>query len=198
MIPPVRTDPVWGRAQSGPVPPEGQTLPGPRLAVLSWTGLVWTSPNRLIFINFTRDPKNWRNETVISATLTQTQPERRSGGKAQWEADKCSKHFGYRLKGKAGNRRPITMTSAKSYATRFYQPKCGNAPIRAYLKQFGHREDDKCWLCGGMVGQIREHLLHHCSRWKYQQRELWKQVGKATAWKTGRWWRHRCPSCISR
>ena len=38
-----------------------------------------------------------------------------------------------------------------------------------------------------MVGQTREHLLHHCSRWKYQQRELWKKVGKATGWKAGRW-----------
>ena len=47
MIPPVRTDPVWGRARSGPVPPEGQTGPSPRLAVLDWTGLVWTSPNRI-------------------------------------------------------------------------------------------------------------------------------------------------------
>ena len=56
MIPPVRTDPVWGRAQSGPVPPEGQTGPGLRLAVLDWTGLVWTSPNRIIFINFKVDP----------------------------------------------------------------------------------------------------------------------------------------------
>ena len=40
MIPPVRTDPVWGRAQSGPVQPEGRTGPGPRLVVLVWTGLV--------------------------------------------------------------------------------------------------------------------------------------------------------------
>jgi len=44
MIPPVRTDPVWGRAQSGPVPPEGRTGLSPRLAVLDWTGLVWTDP----------------------------------------------------------------------------------------------------------------------------------------------------------
>jgi len=58
MIPPVRTDPVWGRAQSGPVPPEGRTGPSPRLAVLDWTGLVWTSPNWIIFINFKVDPKN--------------------------------------------------------------------------------------------------------------------------------------------
>jgi hypothetical protein len=36
------------------------------------------------------------------------------------------------------------------------------------------------------VAQTREHLLCHCSRWKHQQRELWKKVGKATGWKAGR------------
>jgi len=63
MIPPVRTDSVWGRAQSGPVPPEGGTAPGPRLAVLDRTGLVWTSPNKIIFIDFNVDPKHQRSET---------------------------------------------------------------------------------------------------------------------------------------
>jgi len=58
MIPPVRMDPVSGRAQSGQVPPEGRTGPGPRLAVLDWTGLVWTCPNRIIFVNFKVDLKN--------------------------------------------------------------------------------------------------------------------------------------------
>jgi len=106
--------------------------------------------------------------------------EGRSAAKAQWEADKCSKHFGYRLKGKAVSKRPIPMASAKSLATIFYQLKCGHAPTRAYLKRFGHRQDDKCWWCGGMVAQTREHLPRHCSRWKYQQRELWKKVGKVT------------------
>jgi len=112
--------------------------------------------------------------------------EGRSAAKARWEADKCSKHFGYRLKGNAGSKRPIPMASAKSLATRFYQLKCGHAPTGAYLKRFGHREDDKCWWCGGTVAQTREHLLRHSSRWKYQQRELWKKVGKATGWKAGR------------
>jgi hypothetical protein len=37
-----------------------------------------------------------------------------------------------------------------------------------------------------MVGQTQEHLLHHCSWWKYQQRELWKKVGQATGLKAGR------------
>jgi hypothetical protein len=57
MIPPVRTDPVWGRAQSGPVQTEGRTGPSPRLAVLDWTGLVWTGPNRVVFINIKVDRK---------------------------------------------------------------------------------------------------------------------------------------------
>jgi hypothetical protein len=58
MIPPVRTDPVWGRAQSGTVQPDGRTGPGPSLAVLDLTGLVWTSPNGIIFVNFKVDLKN--------------------------------------------------------------------------------------------------------------------------------------------
>jgi len=47
MIPPVRTDPVWGRAQYGPVQPLGRTGPSLRLVVWDWTGLVWTSPHTL-------------------------------------------------------------------------------------------------------------------------------------------------------
>jgi len=129
MIPPVQTDPVWGRAQSGPVPLEGRTGPGPRLAVLDWTGLVWTSPNRILFINFKLDPKNSRSETVIPTTLTQTLPKERSEAKAQWEADICSKHFGYRLNGKAGNRRPIPMTSTKSLATGWKAGRCRWAQV---------------------------------------------------------------------
>jgi len=38
----------------------------------------------------------------------------------------------------------------------------------------------------GNGGPNTGHLLRHCSRWKYQQRELWKKVGKATGWKAGR------------
>ena len=37
-----------------------------------------------------------------------------------------------------------------------------------------------------MTTQTREHLFRHCSRWKDQQKELWKVVGKATGWKAGR------------
>ncbi|KAF8539939.1 ribonuclease H-like domain-containing protein [Trichophaea hybrida] len=52
--------------------------------------------------------------------------EGQSAVKPQWEADKCSKRFSYRLKGKAGSKRSIPMTSVKSLATRFYQLKSGH------------------------------------------------------------------------
>jgi len=47
MIPPVRTDPVWGRAQYGSVQLLGGTGLSPRLVVRDWTGLIWTSPHML-------------------------------------------------------------------------------------------------------------------------------------------------------
>jgi hypothetical protein len=37
-----------------------------------------------------------------------------------------------------------------------------------------------------MTAQTREHLFRHCSRWKDQQKTLWKEVGKATGWRAGR------------
>ena len=52
----------------------------------------------------------------------------RSAAKAKWEADQCSKHFSYRLKGRMGTKRPVPMTSVESLATRFYRLKCGHAP----------------------------------------------------------------------
>jgi hypothetical protein len=113
----------------------------------------------------------------------------RSAAKAKWEADKCSKYFRNRLKGKTGTKRPIPMTSVKSLATRFYRLKCRHAPTGVYLKRLGHREDDKCWWCGGggrTAAQMREHLFRHCSLWRDQQQALWKAVGKATSWKAGR------------
>jgi hypothetical protein len=112
--------------------------------------------------------------------------EGRSAPKVRWEADKCSKHFSYRLKGKAGTKRPILVTSVKSLAARFYRLKSGHAPSRVYLKRFGHREDDKWWWCKGTVAQTREHLFRHCSRWRDQRSALWKAVGKAKCWKAGR------------
>jgi len=100
--------------------------------------------------------------------------EGRSAAKAKWEADKCSKHFSYRLKGKVGTKRPIPMTSVKSLAARFYRLRSGHAPTGDYLTRFGHRDDDKCWRCGGTVSQTRENLFRHCSRWRDHQKELWK------------------------
>ena len=71
--------------------------------------------------------------------------EGRSSAKAKWEADRCSKHFSYRLKGQVGTKRPIPMTSVKSLAARFHRLKSGHAPSGVYLTRFGHRDDDKCW-----------------------------------------------------
>jgi len=36
------------------------------------------------------------------------------------------------------------------------------------------------------MSQTREHLFCHCSRWRDQQKVLWKAVGKVTGWKAGR------------
>jgi len=65
--------------------------------------------------------------------MTRRISEGRSAAKGRWEADKCSKHFSYRLKGKAGTKRPIPMTSMKLLAARFYRLKSGHAPNRGYL-----------------------------------------------------------------
>jgi hypothetical protein len=82
----------------------------------------------------------------------------------------------------------IFLTAATDYTpARFYRLKSGHAPTGTYLKRFGHREDDKCWWCRSGTLQTREHLFRHCSRWKDQQKALWKAVGKATGWKAGRY-----------
>jgi hypothetical protein len=112
--------------------------------------------------------------------------EGRLAAKAMWVADKRSKHFSYRLNGRVGTKRPGPMTSVKSLANRFYQLQCGHAPTRAYLKQFGHREDNKWWWCEGTVAQTREHHFRYCSRWRDQPKALWKGKGNVTGWKAGR------------
>jgi len=112
--------------------------------------------------------------------------EGRTAAKAKWEAERCSNHYGYRLKGKAGSKRSVPMTSVKPLAARFYRLKSRHAPTGAYLHRFGHRENDRCWWCRGGAVQTREHLFRHCSRWKDQPTTLWKTVGKATGWKAGR------------
>jgi len=115
--------------------------------------------------------------------------ERKSAAKAEWEAEECSKHFGYIIKGKAGAQRSIPMRSAKSLAARFYKPQALHAPTGVYPKRVANREDDNCWLSGGIertVTQMREHLVRCCSWWRDQQKMLWKAVGKATGWNAGR------------
>jgi hypothetical protein len=58
--------------------------------------------------------------------------------KAEWEADKCSKHHRYRLKGEAGGKRSIPMNSAKPLIARFYRLKSRHGPVGKYLKRFGY------------------------------------------------------------
>jgi hypothetical protein len=65
--------------------------------------------------------------------------------KANSEANKSSKHYGFRLKAKAGSKRSIPTISVKSLATTFYRLKRGNVLTGRYLKPFGHPEDEKCW-----------------------------------------------------
>ena len=101
--------------------------------------------------------------------------ERRSATNAEWEGNTCSEHFSYILKGTAGTKRPIPMTSVKSLPTMFSQLKSGHEPTGVYLKRFGHRDDDK-WWCAGTVSQMREPLFRHCYRLKLQQMSLWKTV----------------------
>jgi hypothetical protein len=81
------------------------------------------------------------------------------------------------------------MNSAKPLTAWFYRMKSGHAPLGTYLKQCGHRDDDKCWWCGGggrSIAQTLAHLFRHFSRWRDKQRTLWKKVGKATRWRAGR------------
>jgi len=55
-----------------------------------------------------------------AANRTRGISEAKPAAKAEWEADKCSQHHGYGLKGKAGSKRPIPMNSVKPLAARFY------------------------------------------------------------------------------
>ena len=75
------------------------------------------------------------------------------------------------------------------YDVEVYKPRRRSFDINCtqmYHTEFGYRDDDKCWWCGGTVSQTREHLFCHCSRWRDHQKELWKAVRKATGWKAGR------------
>jgi len=72
----------------------------------------------------------------------------KSAAKAQWKADKCCKHFSYRLMSKTGTKKPVLMTCVKSLATRFCRLKCSHADTGVNLKWFGHCQNDKCWVYG--------------------------------------------------
>ena len=67
--------------------------------------------------------------------------------KAMWEANKCSKHYGYRLESKGGSKRSVPMIRVESLTTMFYRLKSRHVPIGTYLKWFGHQDDIKCRWC---------------------------------------------------
>jgi hypothetical protein len=50
-------DLIWGMASSSSVQQEGLTALRTRLAIVDWTGLVWTGPNTVVFINSKVDQK---------------------------------------------------------------------------------------------------------------------------------------------
>jgi ribonuclease HI len=129
-------------------------------------------------------------ERVYTSAVNRTRriAEAKTVAKAEWEANKYSKHHCYRLKAKAGSKRPIPMNSVKPLAARFYRLRFGHVPVGTYLKWFGHRDNDKCWWCGGgsRPAQMREHLFRHRSRWKDRQKMLGKEVRKATGLGAGR------------
>ena len=130
-------------------------------------------------------------EQLYTSVANRTRPstKAKTAAKPEWEANKCSKHHGYRLKGKAGSKRPIPMKSVKPLAARFYRLRSRNAPVGTYLKRFRHQDNEKCWWWGGerrTVAQTREHLFCHCSQWRDQLKMRWKEMGRATGWRAGR------------
>jgi len=71
----------------------------------------------------------WERIYTSAANRARRISEGRAAAKAKWEPDRCSKHYRYGLKGKAGSKRSVPMTSLKSLATRFYRLKSGHVPV---------------------------------------------------------------------
>ena len=108
---------------------------------------------------------------TLPANRTRGTSEAKTVAKAEWEADQCSKHQVYRLKGKEGRKRHIPMNSVKPLAAGFYGLQSGHVPVGTYLKRLGQRDDDKGWWCSGggsKTALTQEHLFRHCGRWKDQ------------------------------
>jgi len=155
------------------------------------SGIPWNEEaNRQASLNRDTSRDTVREPYTSVSNRDRLISEGRSAAKAQWEANKRSKHFSYRLKGKMGTKGSLPMTSVKSLATKFYRPKSGHSPAGVYQKRFGQREDDKCSWCDGRGGRKAahtwEHLFLHCIRLRDQQQTVWKAVGKAMGWQAGR------------
>jgi len=65
--------------------------------------------------------------------------------------------------------------STKRLAPQFYQLKMGHCWTGQYLQWMKACRTAQCWWCRCPT-QTRDHLLKGCTRWKGQQKTLWKEV----------------------
>ena len=79
--------------------------------------------------------------------------------------------------------------STKGLASRFYQLKTGHCRTGQYLRWAKARPTAQCWWCRCPT-QTRDHLLKGSSKWKGQQRTLWKEVWEETGRGKHRWKAH--------
>ena len=85
------------------------------------------------------------------------------------------------MKGKPGNRWPILMRSAKSFATRFYHPKCNHAP-RGAVEEGGKGNGPESWQmpAGAGVGAVYHVTWRWWTSWRpctsesSRQGEVWR------------------------
>jgi len=84
--------------------------------------------------NLARDS---RGDTVIERPSTSASHRARRisvgwrAAKANWQADKCSEHFSYRLMGTTGTKRPVPTTSVKSLASKLFRLSAGMHPLES-------------------------------------------------------------------
>jgi hypothetical protein len=58
----------------------------------------------------------------------------------------------------------------------------GQALTGVYLECIKKNESRECWWCRHKT-QTRDHLCKWCKKWKRQQDDLWKKLGKKCKWK---------------
>ena len=70
----------------------------------------------------------------------------------------------------------------KKIVGRYFQLKVGHALTGVFLEHIKKKESQECWWCGHKK-QTRDHLFKWCKKWKQQQNDLWKKLGKKCKWK---------------